>query len=95
MEHTPGPWDIVTSQMEKHKTEIFIRGNRKKTFVGKAYGFEGQPVRQNARLIAAAPNLLSACERALKDISSNPTPETCTARIYLADAIQKAKGNVS
>ena len=61
MKHTPGPWRVVRSEKAKHRSARFIMGGR--IFVGKAYGHDGEPVDDNARLIADAPRMREALQR--------------------------------
>ena len=58
MTHTEGPWVASVPKKEKHMQARWITGNG--FFIAKAYGHDGQPVDGNARLIAAAPELLDA-----------------------------------
>lgn len=80
---TPGTWEV------HHATDVtgypcyFI------------HGFSGDAKRDtamhdaNARLIAAAPDLLAACEAALNDRMFKDWPEVATV---LKNAIKKARG---
>ena len=51
---------------------------------------DGGKGKRNAQLISAAPDLLEACEAALKIMEILGGPET--AKIWLENAIKKAKG---
>ena len=85
--HTPGPW-------EKCQNLVFDKND---TLVAKASRRQDGYVQANARLIAAAPELLHACKMALH-WAENETMETLEdgrARIATVcrDAISKAKGD--
>lgn len=99
--HTPGPWTI------RHGTNIF--GERTDVghvgIIANTGGHSsnkedcGPESEANAALIAAAPDLLSACEMAEKcliDLAPYP-PEVAEAVIAIAEiahaAIQKATGS--
>jgi hypothetical protein len=77
MSHTPGPWSVVIDQdnglmreiaapcyehKECGKTIVFIERDRTKPFQSS----HGEHMRDNAHLIAAAPDLLSACQTVKK-----------------------------
>jgi hypothetical protein len=61
--HTPGPWKVGPTNLGN---EIFIQDHRD---IGITLVFprtdKPDPIKANARLIAAAPDLLAACESAL------------------------------
>ena len=94
MPHTPGPWDVA----QGNGREVFAR----EFPVAYAYdGTTGKPTgddiperaQANARLIAAAPELLEALE-AITATSTLQTTEAFTAAIKRAEAaIRKAKGD--
>jgi hypothetical protein len=58
-DHTPGPWE------EKANTRKHVRDIRAKdgTWIAESYGSEDPECAANARLIAAAPELLQALKR--------------------------------
>ena len=56
--HTPGPWKASAAKEGKHAPAWWICGDAR--FVAKAYGHDDMPAEANARLIAAAPDLLEA-----------------------------------
>ena len=67
-EHTPGPWGIVESASSDDYYELRVE-SKDGTFVADCDGsgdFEMQ--RANARLIAAAPQMLEACRAALAEL---------------------------
>ena len=59
MEHTPGPWRQVGHTIWAGEP------NTTNGPIAEASGTTSEEVEANARLIAAAPELLSACEEAL------------------------------
>lgn len=75
MSHTPGPWHVLPEECDK--SYIRIRGTR----LGGRYkianvltptydgvdSLEAEETRANACLISAAPDLLEACERLLRE----------------------------
>ncbi len=101
MAHTKEPWTVETTHYGKQ--------NQVKLEIMSPYGpvahiYNGglwdraryiMPADDNARLIAAAPDLLAACEGAVI-LYTSPTMAACDAeRIYqdLLAAIAKAQGN--
>lgn len=64
MSHTPGPWKF-TGARAKHDSSAIVFGP-KEEWVAAAYDFNrydrDEEVEANARLIAAAPDLLAMCE---------------------------------
>ena len=100
---TPGPWEARVRELKDLvQWNIYAplgpNGAQKRIFVGNHYGREGE----NAHLIAAAPDLFAACQRALiwlakaqaEGIHANgalPKDLPCTMAM-LADAIAKAEG---
>ncbi len=102
-EHTPGPWKVTGQTVYNPDAKVgniaFIyckSTNDRKSFSDDEIG------QANARLIAAAPDLLEACKisliftLALKGSMIDPTPEmieTVNEHItFLKQAIAKAKG---
>ena len=85
MKHTPGPWSA-------HKTYIFDEYGNKVAVACPAENIgQGNP-KDNAILIAASPELLSACQSAL-DLLNNPeadTDEAIALQTILIAAIKKA-----
>lgn len=93
-QHTPGPWrvfdaftdvEIVTDRPTAHETESLVQ-------------FRGQPnARANARLMAAAPELLDGAEDFLGMLSSLADEHAICRELIeeakeLRAAIKKAKG---
>lgn len=93
--HTPGPWKIEWQNIvTEHPADIGIVV---------IYGNIGQPVEANARLIAAAPELLQACKLALHIIQleiynsglGEPHQQLKRDVTQITDAITKATGEPS
>jgi hypothetical protein len=96
MTHTPGPWRISKDKSNKH---IKIIDNDLYRELANTSGnwFDDDTEQSNARLIAAAPELLEALEMLVNyfvgigledDEDGDPNPEIVKAR----SAIAKAKG---
>ncbi len=83
MNHTPGPWHIVrrSTVCAGDRDEI---DNPIRVHVADCYGRRAEA---NAHLIAAAPDLLAACELAVRNL--DPAPYWIGA---LTAAIAKARG---
>ena len=85
-DHTPGPWFVKESVVTQ---QLMIRGDG-----GNVCGVyltskgERMPQQGNARLIAAAPELLEACKQALDALKHEDTIEVDLLRA----AIGKAEG---
>lgn len=102
--HTPGPWhtEDVTfySPIAKDKewVEIWTRGpdGGKQNIVAlSGYGEEGfelKTQKANARLIAAAPELLEAAKLAFKNFPKPDSPTLLRVAMVLEQAIAKAEG---
>lgn len=93
---TPGPWKVFGNVIRAIET---IDGQDRRGEIVAMPMSGGDPDRRNlgnfeanARLIAAAPDLLAACERALSELDGDPH------RYELVDAINaaisKAKGGM-
>lgn len=104
--HTPGPWNFEIQEEGEFLYAPKIKFSMRLNWDGDAYKIEGQEDRRaeaiaNARLIAAAPDLLAALELAyfdLRTIAAASTPRsseeiraTRNADMIRA-AIDKAKG---
>lgn len=92
--HTPGPWEAGDVDGD----DIYIWSEGQKQFVGLASYEDGtqREVQANAHLIAAAPELLEACELAEQFWYAdhpNDTVEAQQARRQLRAAIAKATGS--
>jgi len=83
--HTPGPWRVIEGTHSADKRFSVVSENENITGWGCVQQLEG-----NARLIAAAPELLAACQAALEEVQhfSHGTVK------QLADAVSKATEEV-
>ncbi len=85
--HTPSPWLI-----DKADNKIIVVGGTVTVcVVGYDLSGENNIVQADARLIAAAPELLEACKRALVTIEAMD-PKVNEDRYELSAAIAKAEG---
>ncbi|MHC4445234.1 MAG: hypothetical protein ACYTA5_21760 [Planctomycetota bacterium] len=72
MSHTPGPWGIESDPFWVDKTCVYNviaappPGYDDDVCPAKAYGRNVEEAKANARLIAAAPELLAACKEAVR-----------------------------
>ena len=87
MTHTPGPWKWNVPAKEKHVQARWITGNG--FFIAKAYGHDGQPVDDNARLIATAPDMYEEGKDLLIAIkvTMNDLPLAVQRRVKRLEAI--------
>lgn len=85
--HTPGPWDIKTT--DRTFVHVIQRGDMSRPVAHLNYTMGIEQCEANARLIAAAPTLLDACKRALDQTDRNARPSDWG---LLRDAINKATG---
>lgn len=100
MSHTPGPWFVAEKVESKTRTSLRrIRSVNEGTDHGavcEVYGIsDGSEAGANARLIAAAPALLDACQRVLRSIEWWGTADRMDRDEQIAilrDAIEKATG---
>lgn len=80
--HTPGPWEAAR-KVEEHDDSTLDRpyfsidtdtanqsGDRYGAYIARVDGLRGERQEANARLIAAAPEMLEACSYAFVDISA-------------------------
>jgi hypothetical protein len=85
--HTPAPWDYEDGLTITDKSGFHI------ALVNQyASSFGDETHKANARLIAAAPELLSACQRLLDAYNGTSIPEVDLAIEYAEQIIAKAKG---
>ena len=93
--HTPGPWEYFEQRHWRgEKMYGCVRGGGMVIVNGCAPGGTEED-NANARLIAAAPELLAALELALTTLSSvacNESDEIDNVKTEIANAINKAKG---
>ena len=84
--HTPGPWVIGNACA----SQVFVPCGGALQNVC-APGRTDAERCANARLIAAAPDLLAACERAARHFTRHSTPEAQGVACDILDAIAKAR----
>lgn len=90
-EHTPGPWSVHRWRAGKLRF-ISVNEDAQDTPIARLY--ERLDINANARLIAAAPDLLAACEEALTLWSvGEPEPDELFIHDKLQAAITKARGH--
>jgi hypothetical protein len=102
--HTPGPWGVGSAPRSAHTNKdkcLYIHGADPYAMVCEL-GSEKHPEHQaNARLIAAAPDLLAALRDVLRycvtssglpDLGKGRTPEQQAAMNQARAAIEKAEG---
>lgn len=100
--HTPGPWVVSIGppehvKYEMHKTRIIPGGERDFIIATAEYGTYGPPMvgeaDANARLIAAAPELLEALKAAVRVMKDQNLDEALAGEFEIfEDAIAKAVG---
>lgn len=86
--HTPGPWDAISHDFGRKKVWEVVAGPEERTIV--ALNWFSTNAESDAKLIAAAPELLAACELALKDMNSWQI--SGPGRTAIENAIKRAKG---
>lgn len=88
MKHTPRPWQIEKGKLS---STWFIHHSGAEICMVPDHTLDQEP---NARLIAAAPDLLEACEEAVRHLEVKPGAwtEGVGAEVKLKEAINKAKG---
>ncbi len=95
--HTPGPWGIFDIDHcavgECENTDILGRAVAVTTHhaVNPFYGIEYEEAKVNARLIAAAPDLLKACKALLKSFDCAAEHSIGKSRKLANAAIAKAE----
>jgi len=63
MNHTPGPWQVAGQHEEHGAGGVILSVPKDKFIAGLSVAIYGEESKANARLIAAAPDLLAALER--------------------------------
>lgn len=96
MEHTEGDWESTEVALQDVKDAVFYHTDvicNDTTRVAKSSGVGKEQALANARLIAAAPDLLAACELTCKEcqVDSGPAPLPACKRCKTGIAIAKAK----
>lgn len=91
--HTPGPWVLFpyASRNDSKSRDAKIAVDGDGTCVAVAYGYQTSEAESNARLIAAAPDMLEQLEYALKWFNKHESAHPFIATI--GDVIAKAKGD--
>lgn len=97
---TPGPWVAIVSKAGRYLTSPYVCGGEvgNEDRVAELCGYPqvSQPtIDANARLIAAAPDLLAACRLAFEALphAADCAKDPCRCRVsVLATAIAKAEG---
>ena len=91
MEHTPGPWEVTNSVKDRREFVISAQGGMwdlyKIAKVKSALKTDLDISKANARLIAAAPDLLKACKLVRKTY-----PNSLWIHEMVDKAIKKAEG---
>ncbi len=85
IEHTPGPWEYEGTDLRSH-FPFAVKAGADPVAKVEDFGTSGTP-EANARLIAAAPELLEVCEMTLPYFDADSE-----RGIAVAQAIAKAKG---
>lgn len=90
-EHTPGPWVAICPAEGWDGWWVEAAGEQ---HIAEVTGYQSDPVRRaNAHLIAAAPDLLAACEAALEAIRGDADIDwMLNVERQLRTAIAKARG---
>lgn len=93
--HTPGPWRVdghPDSEMPCEVVKVFPNGDRG-LVCELTHSLFRQNQKANARLIAAAPDLLEALRGLLTPCHCDPAPGTACAHVLAAEAaIARATG---
>lgn len=101
--HTPGPWYVVNESIYRRpKEEIYefsgkgTAGDKPIAFIMKGWQENGFPVEANAKLIAAAPEMLKALQSSLSDLRSakavmtENSPEIAKEIQYTIEKVESA-----
>ena len=92
--HTPGPWTL--EEHRAHWTSYIVRGGPMQNQIAQCFNWQDKGFdvssEENARLIAAAPDLLEALELALLVIEATGPGVYHDAERQMRKAIAKAKG---
>lgn len=94
--HTPGPWRTIESANKTTRTVVGpdFPGQGYIADVNLCRTNDAQDVdgEANARLIAAAPELLAACRKVIEHRAKEYLDNTIEPYVSLANAINKAEG---
>jgi len=92
MEHTPGPWQVERMEAYNQHNRLAVIGNGLALVT---HTFDGEQAEANMQLIAAAPDLLAACEMAINEQSIGvfgAISNECITTLRLA--LAKARGEL-
>lgn len=96
MAHTKGPWRAINLDEDRYfpSVEIGMRGNRPDRIAINAGGGPMEEHRANARLIAAAPDMLEELKRLLKHLHNPSKKHTLQSAAFkrVNALINKATG---
>lgn len=97
--HTPGPWEIYDEEFDDrrgYQEPKIIANGSDSALVHEIctirIGLKETPA--NARLIAAAPDLLAACQLALDTMSDYRNNTPADVQQFIRAAISKAEGQI-
>jgi len=96
MQHTPGPWTARINDRGIGDADVIHRDDEKYSVICRMYDAmlckgHGGTAADNARLIAAAPDLLEACKITLENLRPlYPSNHLCIKK--LTSVIAKAEG---
>lgn len=94
--HTPGPWHGGSFREDGDSPGIDISaadGANVAAVLFDSRDMEAPECLANARLIAAAPELLASAKLALNSIEGDCTGQHYQARLWLEEVIERAEGN--
>ena len=92
MKHTPGPWDCEMRNPAGIKWDAIIRSKEKRDPICSVFmaGYMAKEADANARLIAAAPDMLMALKYVMDDEPNLLPRATSECRKVIAAVIEKA-----
>jgi hypothetical protein len=90
--HTPGPWKIATFDGPNQYASIEAENESVRICDIPSWPCAVYEMRANARLIAAAPDLLDALDWALRQIEDDLDPDHQAAFDAALSTLRKAKG---
>jgi hypothetical protein len=90
-QHTPGPWAIGNASKRDFGAVTHVGPFDHPCGICEVYGAVDDEPQANARLIAAAPDLLEACEAVLAEVNE-PYNFDHDSIAMCRNAIKKAKG---
>jgi len=98
--YTPGPWTVREKQNGGKKSRVFstaiMGGDNIHWVVTQVCGHDHKGSQKaNAALIAAAPDLLEACEKTIVYLNQCPNVKAAPAREAILKALKKAEGELT